>query len=77
MNSSSLQPLTTKELNYIADSIMNEDLLIKQSAAAAAVSQNANVQQALSQYIQAHQQHLQLLTNTLKEHQSIAPTQVQ
>ncbi|WP_346657622.1 hypothetical protein [Paenibacillus sp. YPG26] len=30
MNQSPLQPLTTKELNYIADSIMNEDLLIKQ-----------------------------------------------
>ncbi|RUT28470.1 hypothetical protein EJP77_17825 [Paenibacillus zeisoli] len=77
MNPSSLQPLTTKELNYIADSIMNEDLLIKQSAAAAAVSQNANVQQALSQYISTHQQHLQLLTDTLKEHQALAPNQVQ
>lgn len=77
MNQSTIQPLTTKELNYIADSIMNEDLLIKQSAAAAAVSQNANIQQALSQYIHAHQQHLQLLTDSLKEHQSVAPTQAQ
>ncbi|USB34196.1 hypothetical protein [Paenibacillus sp. YPG26] len=77
MNQSPLQPLTTKELNYIADSIMNEDLLIKQSAAAAAVSQNSNIQQALSKYIHAHQQHLQLLTDALKDHQSIAPSQVQ
>ncbi|GIP22478.1 MULTISPECIES: hypothetical protein [Paenibacillus] len=77
MNQSNLQPLTTKELNYIADSIMNEDLLIKQSVAAAAVSHSNQVQQALNQYIQTHQKHLSMLEESLKAHQNVAPSQTQ
>lgn len=77
MSQNQLQPLTTKELNYIADSIMNEDLLIKQSVAAAAVSQSTNVQQALTKYISTHQQHLSILADSLKNHQNAAPSQTQ
>lgn len=72
-----MQAMTAKELEYIADSMSNEDLLIKQCAATAASSQNQIVQQTCIQMMKQHQQNYQTLMQALHQHQSLAPTQVQ
>lgn len=48
MQSNQMQALSGKELEYIADSISNEDLLIKQLAATAGTTQNSAVQGSAS-----------------------------
>ncbi|NUU79978.1 hypothetical protein [Paenibacillus xylanilyticus] len=77
MQNTQMQALSPKELNYIADSISNEEMLIKQCAATASISHNPQIQQALNQYVHTHEQHLSTLVNVLQQHQSIAPTQAQ
>ncbi|MFC4304975.1 hypothetical protein [Cohnella boryungensis] len=72
-----MQAMTAKELEYIADSMSNEDLLIKQCAVAAATITNAQLQQACSHMVSVHTQHYSMLMNTLQQHQSIAPNQPQ
>ncbi|MFY0544520.1 hypothetical protein [Brevibacillus sp. H7] len=72
-----MQPLTTKELEYIADSLSNEDLLSKQCLAAAAQTQNQAVHQYFTQAMQRHQKHYQQLLHTLQQHVQMAPTQPQ
>ncbi|MBN3523071.1 hypothetical protein [Paenibacillus apiarius] len=76
-NHLTMKPLTAKELEYIADSISNEDLLIKQCAATAASSANTTVQQALTHMVSTHQQHMNILVQTLQQHAQLAPTQPQ
>ncbi|KAF9128091.1 hypothetical protein BGX30_014478 [Mortierella sp. GBA39] len=56
-----MQAITGKELEYIVDSISNEDLLIKQCAATAAATQNPTIQQACQQYIRSLDHHIDLL----------------
>jgi 23S rRNA maturation mini-RNase III len=77
MQNSQMQALSPKELNYIADSISNEEMLIKQCAATASISQQPQIQQALNQYVRAHEQHLNTLVQALHQHQSLAPSQSQ
>lgn len=77
MNVSQINTISNKELNYIADSITNEDLLVKQMASTASLSQNSSIQQALLQHIQTHSSHLQKLVQSLEQLQSQAPTQPQ
>lgn len=72
-----VQPLTPKELEYITDSLSNEDLLLKQCAATAASSSNPANAQVLSGMIRAHQQHVDILLNALQQHTQVAPTQSQ
>jgi hypothetical protein len=72
-----LQALTAKELEYIADSMSNEDLLIKQCAVGAATINNAQFKQVLSHMTDVHTQQYTTLMNSLQQHQSIAPTQPQ
>ncbi|MDG0808739.1 hypothetical protein [Cohnella rhizosphaerae] len=72
-----LQPITGKELEYIADSMSNEDLLIKQCAAAAASCSNQQIKQVLDHQAQVHTQHYQTLMSLLQQHQPLAPTQPQ
>ncbi|MBW4837979.1 MAG: hypothetical protein KZY74_01170 [Paenibacillaceae bacterium] len=71
---SQMQPLSMKELDYIADSISNEEMLSKLCAAAAAVSQNFEIEQAMLEHIRAHEHHLHQLTDSLRQHQMAAPT---
>ncbi|BFH15798.1 hypothetical protein WJ0W_003388 [Paenibacillus melissococcoides] len=73
----SMKPLSAKELEYIVDSISNEDLLIKQCAATAASTNHPAIQQTLSQMASAHQQHLNVLVQSLQQHAQIAPTHAQ
>jgi hypothetical protein len=75
MNIQQMQPLTAKELEYIVDSMSNEDLLIKQCVIAAATSQNPTVQQLCQHLVQTHQQHYQTLMNSLNQHTNFAPQQ--
>jgi hypothetical protein len=70
-----MQPLTTKELEYIVDSMSNEDLLTKQCVAVLASTQNQAVKQACQTLVNNHQQHYQQLMNVMQQHQNIAPTQ--
>lgn len=72
-----MQPITAKELEYIADSMSNEDLLIKQCAVAASTIGNSQVQQVCSGMINSHKQHYETLLNALQQHQSLAPAQPQ
>lgn len=68
-----MQPLSMKELDYIADSISNEEMLGKLCAAAAVVSQNFEIEQAMLEHIRVHEHHLHLLTDSLRQHQMMAP----
>ncbi|WP_150275190.1 hypothetical protein [Paenibacillus tepidiphilus] len=77
MHSANMQPLSGKELEYIADSISNEDLLIKQLAATAGVTQNATVHQICVQQINSHTRHMNTLVQLMQQHQQYAPTQPQ
>ncbi|SFE47141.1 hypothetical protein SAMN05216378_3233 [Paenibacillus catalpae] len=72
-----LQALTAKELEYIADSMSNEDLLIKQNALLASLATNPALRQAGMAELQTHQQHYQTLLQALQQHQHLAPTQPQ
>ncbi|MCM3173153.1 MULTISPECIES: hypothetical protein [Paenibacillus] len=77
MQYSQMQALSPKELSYIADSISNEEMLIKQCAATASISHQPQIRQALNQYVHAHEQHLNTLIQALHQHQSLAPSQSQ
>lgn len=68
-----MKPLTAKELEYIADSMSNEDLLIKQCVSAAAQTNNLQVMQFCKTMIGQHQQHYEALLSMLQQHTSIAP----
>ncbi|CAM3408611.1 hypothetical protein [Paenibacillus lupini] len=72
-----LQALTAKELEYIADSLSNEDLLIKQNALLASLAMNPQLRQAGASELQTHQHHYQMLMQALQQHQHMAPTQPQ
>ena len=58
MQSNQMQALTGKELEYISDSISNEDLLLKQCAATAGTTQNEQVRQICMQHMQKHTQNM-------------------
>ena len=67
------QPLTTKEVEYIVDSMSNEDLLVKQAIVSLSHSQTPAVQQLFQQLSQQHQQHYQQLLTSLQQHAPLAP----
>ncbi len=72
-----MQAITAKELEYIADSMSNEDLLIKQCAIGAATITNPQLRQACSHMVDVHTQHYNTLLSSLQEHQPLAPAQPQ
>ncbi|AZN42839.1 hypothetical protein [Paenibacillus albus] len=72
-----LQALTGKELEYLVDSISNEDLLIKQNAVMAESATNIALRQIGQQMIQTHKQHVQMLLQSMSQHQQLAPMQPQ
>jgi len=75
MNFDQMQPLSMKELNYIADSISNEEMLCKLCAAAAGGAQNLEIEQTMMRHIRTHEQHLRMLADSLRQHQALAPMQ--
>ncbi|AWB43950.1 hypothetical protein DCC85_06760 [Paenibacillus sp. CAA11] len=77
MNNHQMQPLSVKELEYISDSISNEDMQIKLCSAAAISSQTPAIQQACMQYVRIHEQHLQRLADSIRQHEALAPSHMQ
>jgi len=71
------EPMTAKELEYIVDSMSNEDLLMKQCVMTASSSSNSAIQNICQQLLHTHQQHYNSLTETLKQHLQMAPNQIQ
>lgn len=72
-----MQPLTSKEMEYIVDSMSNEDLLMKQCVATMSQTQNPAVKNMCHQLINTHQQHYNELLQSLQQHARIAPNQNQ
>ncbi|GBF74778.1 hypothetical protein PA598K_03145 [Paenibacillus sp. 598K] len=72
-----MQPISAKELEYLVDSMSNEDLLMKQCAVAAATVSNQALRQQCMQLQQTHQQQYDMLLQALAQHQQLAPTQPQ
>ncbi|MCL6452326.1 MAG: hypothetical protein K6T78_01720 [Alicyclobacillus sp.] len=68
-----MQPLSSKELNYLTDCMKNEDLLVKECATAASHASSPDVQQLLTQAAQTHMQHYNQLLQTLQQHVGLAP----
>ncbi|WP_068786717.1 hypothetical protein [Paenibacillus phocaensis] len=68
-----MQPMSIKELDYIADSISNEEMLGKLCAYGVAISQNFEIEQAMQEHVRIHEHHLHLLTESLRQHQMAAP----
>lgn len=68
-----MQPLTAKELEYIADSMSNEDLLMKQCVVAAVQAKNGSVKQLCHTLLDRHARHYEHLMNTLQQHVHVAP----
>ncbi|MCQ6559631.1 hypothetical protein [Paenibacillus mendelii] len=72
-----MQPMSAKELEYIVDSISNEDLLLKQCGVVATSATNQAIKQTCHQMINMHQQHIQTLVQSIQQHQQMAPSQPQ
>lgn len=68
-----MQPLTAKELEYIVDSMSNEELLLKQCAVVASITSNSSIQNQFLNQVQTHEQHLHSLMNVLQQSQTTAP----
>ncbi|WP_223067845.1 hypothetical protein [Paenibacillus caui] len=77
MNAQQMQALSGKELEYISDSITNEDIQIKLCSMVASTTQNQAIRQACQQFVQTHEQHLKMLTDCLRQHEQLAPAQLQ
>ena len=71
------QPLTSKEMSYLCDSMSNEDIITKQCVSVIQDTQNQTVKNELNQIVQKNQQHYNDLLSTLQNHVSIAPSQPQ
>lgn len=70
-----MQGLTNKELEYITDSLSNEELLLKQCASVASITTNAAVQNQCLNQIHTHEQHLNTLMNVLQQNQNTGSQQ--
>lgn len=63
-----MMDLTTKELEYVLDSLSNEDLLTKGSAVTSAVAQNDALRHICEQMANTHREHYQSLLQLLQQH---------
>lgn len=68
-----MQPMSSKELEYIIDSMSNEDLLMRQTAAAAAIATHPQLKSCCDAMVQTHQANYNTLMKSLEQHQSVAP----
>lgn len=72
-----MQAMSNKELEYITDSMSNEDLLMKQCAAVVSAATKPAIRDCCTQMIAMHQQHYDSLLHAIQHHQGAAPTQPQ
>lgn len=70
-----MEPISTKELDYVTDSMSNEDLIIKQCAVLAASTQQNATHSLCMDIINVHSHHYNTLMQTLHQHVPMAPTQ--
>ncbi|GAA3402063.1 hypothetical protein ACFFNY_35355 [Paenibacillus hodogayensis] len=70
-----MKPLTAKELEYVADSMSNEDLLIKQLAATASETKNQVIKDSCLNILHTQEKHYQTLLGSLQQHMNLAPQQ--
>lgn len=68
-----MQPMSNKELEYVIDSMSNEDLLLRQTAAVAALSTHPALKSSCQAMVQTHQANYNTLLSALQQHQPIAP----
>jgi hypothetical protein len=68
-----MQAMTNKELEYVIDSMSNEDLQMKTCAAAASVSTHPAIKSYCETMLRTHQASYNTLLQSLQQHQSIAP----
>ncbi|MFC0211013.1 hypothetical protein ACFFK0_00890 [Paenibacillus chartarius] len=71
MQTNQQRGLTAKEFEYLSDSMKNEELLTKLCAQGAAVSQNAQLRQTLSQMAQDRLQTFNHLLGTLQQQSTL------
>ena len=67
-----MQPLTTKELNYVCDMLSTEDLLARTCAVASSQSMQNDAQQFLHHVIGEHQRRHDELVQLLHQHETVA-----
>ncbi|MFD2116568.1 hypothetical protein ACFSTH_07205 [Paenibacillus yanchengensis] len=72
-----MNALTAKEVEYIVDSMSNEDLLMKQCTATAMQTMDPNLKSVCEQMVTSHQNHYNTLLQCLEQHVSVAPMQTQ
>jgi 23S rRNA maturation mini-RNase III len=72
-----MQQLSHKELGYMADSLTNESLMIKECLTLAQQSQDPAIHQLGTELADRHMQHYTHLISVLEQHQQMAPTQPQ
>lgn len=60
--------MTTKELNYLSDTMKNEDLLAKLCVQGAVECQNSQLKSVLEQMAEAHMHSYQHLLSTMQQH---------
>lgn len=67
-----MQPLTTKEFNYICDMLEAEELLVRTCAAAEEIATQADVSQFLQHVTGSHQRRHDELLHLLEQHERLA-----
>lgn len=67
-----MQPLTTKELDYLNDMLSAEDLLTKTCAATLPQAKQGDVQQFLHHVVGEHQRRYDDLLRVIEQHESVA-----
>ncbi len=67
-----MQPLTTKEFNYISDLLAAEDLLVKTCVIASSQATKSDTQQFLHHVIGEHQRRHDELVMILQQHEPVA-----
>ena len=67
-----MQPLTTKELNYICDMLSMEELLAKTCATAGQQAAQGDARQFLQHVIGSHQRRHDELLHLLEQHEPLA-----
>ena len=68
-----MQPMSSKELEYVIDSISNEDLLLRQTAAVVTLSTHPALKSCCESMVKTHQDNYNILMKSIEQHQAVAP----
>jgi spore coat protein CotF len=67
-----MQPLTSKELNYLCDMLGMEDSLVKSCAVTGGIAGHPEVRRFTEHYLPAHQARHEELLRVLEQHEHVA-----